>query len=73
MLTCIKCHWATPEAAVRGKIFYRCRNPEGRLLDPMTGEPGTRTYGRVVDRPLNDGADHLAANVVPPEWCPMRP
>ncbi len=66
-MSCAVCPWVEREPAARGRVFYRCRNPEGRL-----GADGSSTFGRVVDRPIGAGADPLKAGIKVPAWCPRR-
>lgn len=69
-MTCIECLWVGHDPPCRGKVLYRCFNPDGRLGDPRSGKPLASTYGRVVDRPINEDWNPYAAMVGVPAWCP---
>lgn len=69
-LRCVECEYVRRKEAVRGRVIYRCMNPEGRLTDPESGKPTASTYGFVVDRPVPEGADPWKMEIGPPAWCP---
>lgn len=71
-MRCIECGHVRREAAVRGRVIYRCFNLEGRLTDPESGKPAGSTVGFAVDRPIPEGADPWKMEIGAPAWCPRR-
>lgn len=71
-MRCIECECVRREAVVRGRVIYRCMNPEGRLVDPVSGAPAGSTVGFAVDRPVPEGADPWKMEIGAPAWCPRR-
>ncbi len=68
---CARCRLARRGEAIRGRVTYRCFDPEGRLTDPSTGQPGRPTTGRVVASPMpREVAERLGIEA--PAWCPRR-